>query len=324
MRGDPAMSAPATHIGPPEASTLRRRRHDPGAGWAPTTRGLWLPPASRSKYDLPIGLDLFAGAGGFSLGFHQAGWHVVAACEQDVWAALTYLTNLARPGVKIHFLDGEEGEDRFLRALRKQWGLSVPRGPQPRELTDDDLDQLARELRDPTKLTGFAGSGWISGQPADAPGCKHFYLGDVKKLTGERVLRDLDLEPGELDAIFGGPPCQGFSKSGKREVMDPRNSLVFEFTRLVRETSPKTFVMENVPAMASMVTQEGIPVVDALALDLERGGWGTLAAIKNMLEASSGVGAAVKPGAMPKRQSQIIKEEEAAAEEADQLALEIG
>jgi DNA (cytosine-5)-methyltransferase 1 len=303
---------------------MRCRHLGLGEGWHPDDRGLWLPPASRRRYDLPVGVDLFAGAGGFSLGFHQAGWHVAAACEQDVWAALTYLTNLARPGVQLHFLAGEEDEERFLRALRKQWGLKVHRGAQPRDLDDDDLDRLARELRDPAKLTGFAGSGWIANQPREMPGCEHFYLGDVKKLSGERLLCDLDLRAGELDCIFGGPPCQGFSKAGRREVMDPRNSLVFEFTRLVREAAPRTFVMENVPAMASMVTEDGVPVLDALALDLERGGWGTLGAIKNMLEASSGVGAAVKPGQMPKRESQVRKEEEEAAETADQLTMEVG
>lgn len=305
------------------AAALRARGFEFGERWQPSAEGLWLPPLRRRRYDLPVGVDLFSGAGGFSLGFHEAGWHVAAACECDEWAALTYLTNLARPGVQIHFL-AEEDEERFLRALRRQWGLKVHRGPQPRDLTDDDLDQLARELRDPKKLIGFAGTGWISRQPREVPGCEHFYFGDVRKLSGERLRRDLDLETGELDCIFGGPPCQGFSKAGKRDVMDPRNSLVFEFTRLVREAKPKTFVMENVPAMASMVTEDGVPVVDALALDLERGGWGTLGAIKNMLEASSGVGAAVKPGEMPKRESQIRREEEDAEDPTDQLALEIG
>ncbi|HVX32800.1 MAG TPA: DNA cytosine methyltransferase, partial [Solirubrobacterales bacterium] len=293
-----------------------------GEGWGADAGGLWLPAAAPRRRTLPVGLDLFAGAGGFSLGFHQAGFHVAAACEQDEWAALTYLTNLARPGVEIHFLGGEADEERFLRALRRQWGLKVHRGPQPRGLTDEDLGRLDEELRDPTHMPGMAGTGWIASEPADAPGCEHFYLGDVKLLSGERVLADLGLAPGELDCVFGGPPCQGFSTAGRRDVMDPRNSLVFEFTRLVRETMPKTMVMENVPAMASMVTEEGIPVVDAIALDLERGGWGTLGAIRNMLRASSGVGAAVKPGEKPRRESHVRREEEE-AEADDQLALEV-
>jgi DNA (cytosine-5)-methyltransferase 1 len=303
---------------------MRPRSFEPGEGWVADAGGLWLPPPPARLRTLPVGVDLFAGAGGFSLGFHEAGFHVAAACEQDEWATLTYLTNLARPGVQIHFLGGEVDEERFLRALRKQWGLKVPRGPQPRGLTDEDLDRLGKEIRDPSHLTGLAGTGWISSQPAAMPGCEHFYLGDVKLLTGERVMADLGLAPGELDAVFGGPPCQGFSRAGKRDVMDPRNSLVFEFTRLVRETMPRTFLMENVPAMASMVTEEGIPLIDAIALDLERGGWGTLGAIRNMLQASSGVGAAVKPGEKPKRESQLRREEEeAGAVDEDQLALEV-
>jgi DNA (cytosine-5)-methyltransferase 1 len=277
---------------------LRERRVGLGEDWEPAAAGLLVPPGRRPG--LPIGVDLFAGAGGFSCGFHQAGWHVAAAVESDPHAALTYLANLARPGVRIHFL-GEQSEEGFLRALRRQWGLRGHRGAQPRELSEEDLERLARELRDPSTLTTFAGSGWIASRPAQMPGCEHFYLGDVRKLSGERLLADLGLERGELDCVFGGPPCQGYSVSGKREVMDPRNSLVFEFTRLVRELNPKTFAMENVPGMVSMVTEDGIPVIDALALDLERGGYGTLGALKNMLEASAGVGAAVRPGEPPRR-----------------------
>jgi DNA (cytosine-5)-methyltransferase 1 len=199
----------------------------------------------------------------------------------------------------------------------------VHRGDQPLGLTDDDLELLAGELRNPSTLTTFAGSGWISNQPNDEPGCEHFYFGDVKKLTGERVLTDLDLDPGQLDAIFGGPPCQGFSTAGRRDVMDPRNSLVFEFTRLIRETQPKTFVMENVPGIISMVTEDGVPIIDALALDLERGGYGTLGALKNMLEMSAGVGAAVRPGDKPKRHSKVLEEETEEAVDPGQLAMEV-
>lgn len=301
--------------------SLRERRVGCGEEWQPSASGLLVAPSSCPRRELPVGVDLFAGAGGFSCGFHQAGWHVAAAVENDPHAALTYLTNLARPGVRIHFL-ADESEEAFLRALRKQWGLRVHRDSQPRELTEEDLERLAGELRDPSTLTTFAGSGWIASQPGDMPGCEHFYLGDVRKLTAERLLADLGLKRGELDCLFGGPPCQGFSVSGKRNVMDPRNSLVFEFTRLVRETNPKTFAMENVPGMISMVTEDGIPVIDALALDLEGGGYGTLGALKNMLEASAGVGAAVRPGELPKRPPRDRPEEE--EPEPDQLALALG
>ncbi|MDP8933194.1 MAG: DNA cytosine methyltransferase, partial [Cyanobacteriota bacterium] len=55
----------------------------------------------------------------------------------------------------------------------------------------------------------------------------------------------------EIDVVISGSPCQGFSMMGKRDVDDPRNSLIFHFQRLVLELKPKFFVMENVPGIAS-------------------------------------------------------------------------
>lgn len=53
----------------------------------------------------------------------------------------------------------------------------------------------------------------------------------------------------ELDLIVGGAPCQGFSQIGKRQLDDPRNQLVFEYLRVVRDLAPKYFVFENVPGI---------------------------------------------------------------------------
>ncbi|WP_427184859.1 DNA cytosine methyltransferase [Bordetella bronchialis] len=51
------------------------------------------------------------------------------------------------------------------------------------------------------------------------------------------------------DGIIGGPPCQGFSRIGKRSKDDPRNSLIHHFYRHVEELRPKFFVMENVEGL---------------------------------------------------------------------------
>lgn len=51
------------------------------------------------------------------------------------------------------------------------------------------------------------------------------------------------------DGIIGGPPCQGFSRIGKRSKDDPRNTLVHHFYRHVEELRPKFFVMENVEGL---------------------------------------------------------------------------
>ena len=48
-----------------------------------------------------------------------------------------------------------------------------------------------------------------------------------------------------------------YSRAGKQNVMDPRNSLVFGFARLVFDINPKTMMFENVPDIVNMVTPDG-------------------------------------------------------------------
>lgn len=122
----------------------------------------------------PIGVDLFAGAGGMTLGFEQAGFDVLAAVEIDPIHCATHAYNFPF------------------------WSI----------LCKNIVDTTAAEIREKSKI-------------------------------GER----------DIDVVFGGPPCQGFSLMGKRELDDPRNSLVFHFLRLVLELKPKYFVMENVRGM---------------------------------------------------------------------------
>ena len=55
-----------------------------------------------------------------------------------------------------------------------------------------------------------------------------------------------------IDVIIGGPPCQGFSISGKRNPSDPRNKLYQGFVSCVEYFKPKAFVLENVPNLLAM------------------------------------------------------------------------
>jgi DNA (cytosine-5)-methyltransferase 1 len=119
----------------------------------------------------PIGIDLFAGAGGFSLGFEQAGFDVVGAVEID----------------PIHCAIHEY----------------------------------------------------------NFPNCT-VICKDVSRLSGEEIRDILKLGTADIDVVFGGAPCQGFSMIGKRTLDDPRNSLINHFVRLVVELNPKYFVFENV------------------------------------------------------------------------------
>lgn len=81
-----------------------------------------------------------------------------------------------------------------------------------------------------------------------------FYLGDIHQVTGNFVWDTIKKLkrfengglPKTIDAIFGGPPCQGFSKAGRREKNDPRNFLFREYLRVISEIKPTYVVMENV------------------------------------------------------------------------------
>ncbi len=69
----------------------------------------------------------------------------------------------------------------------------------------------------------------------------------VSSLTGADLLTAANTD--RVDVVFGGAPCQGFSMIGKRLLDDPRNALVRDFVRLVRETEAGWFVFENVKGL---------------------------------------------------------------------------
>lgn len=65
------------------------------------------------------------------------------------------------------------------------------------------------------------------------------HIGDVTKVDGTKL--------DKIDLMIGGSPCQGFSFAGKQlNFNDPRSALYFEFVRLLKETKPKYFLLENV------------------------------------------------------------------------------
>ncbi|WP_060679480.1 DNA cytosine methyltransferase [Virgibacillus halodenitrificans] len=55
-----------------------------------------------------------------------------------------------------------------------------------------------------------------------------------------------------VDLIIGGPPCQGFSLTGKRNEKDERNTLFGAMVKAVDFFQPKAFVLENVPGLGTL------------------------------------------------------------------------
>lgn len=75
---------------------------------------------------------------------------------------------------------------------------------------------------------------------------------DIRNVSGKEILKKISKLPMikddliSIDAIFGGPPCQGFSRAGKQSENDVRNKLFREYLRIISEIKPKYIIFENV------------------------------------------------------------------------------
>lgn len=72
---------------------------------------------------------------------------------------------------------------------------------------------------------------------------------DIYDIEPRELLNSLNLKPGELDLLAGGPPCQGFSIQRIGGDLDGRNHLVEEYINKVIAIRPKMFILENVPGI---------------------------------------------------------------------------
>lgn len=77
------------------------------------------------------------------------------------------------------------------------------------------------------------------------------------KVAEVKSILDIDKEYikslGPIDGIIGGPPCQGFSiANGQRIIDDDRNKLYREYFRILEETRPKFFILENVTGLLTL------------------------------------------------------------------------
>lgn len=156
-----------------------------------------------------------------------------------------------------------------------------------------NLGPFPQDVKGPTAISLFAGCGGFSlgfsaagfsvkGFVELEPELRAIYKSNfpsVPELGGDITkIRASDLESyvqtlGRVDAIIGGPPCQGFSLSGKRDVDDPRNELFKHYMRFVEAFNPKVAVLENVRLLTSMKDSKGSLVKDEIAKEFDALGY---------------------------------------------------
>lgn len=79
-----------------------------------------------------------------------------------------------------------------------------------------------------------------------------FLPGPIQQYSADDFLNAAGLQPGQLDVLVGGPPCQGFSVyNHQRGLHDERSSLYQEYLRIVAGLRPNWIVIENVTGMTS-------------------------------------------------------------------------
>jgi DNA (cytosine-5)-methyltransferase 1 len=87
---------------------------------------------------------------------------------------------------------------------------------------------------------------------------------DIMNVSSERLLETAQLRAGEADLLVGGPPCQPFSKAGywargdSLRLDDPRANTLVAYMRVVEDTLPAAFLLENVEGLAYQGKDEGL------------------------------------------------------------------
>jgi DNA (cytosine-5)-methyltransferase 1 len=82
--------------------------------------------------------------------------------------------------------------------------------------------------------------------------------------SGPNLLKLGRLKQGDASILIGGPPCQPFSKSGywasgdALRLADPRASTLGAYLRVMRDTLPQVYLIENVPGIAFSEKDEGL------------------------------------------------------------------
>lgn len=84
------------------------------------------------------------------------------------------------------------------------------------------------------------------------------FEGDIKEYSPDSILEEVGKKPGEVDLVFGGPPCQAFSQIGKQlSLYDDRGVLLFQIIRYAKVIKPKAIMVEQVKGLLNAKNLDG-------------------------------------------------------------------
>ncbi|MCX5977780.1 MAG: DNA cytosine methyltransferase [Coprothermobacterota bacterium] len=175
-------------------------------------------------------LSLFAGAGGLDLGLEMAGFETLVTNELEPHACETLRLN------KKMCATGDGTLDTFIDTVLKQRCYQ--------QMTKEESAILVKRLQHRSRDKFL--------QSAEV------FEGDIRQIESKQLLEACRLEEkNELFCVAGGPPCQPFSRAGKRQAVDDvkNGDLFFEFVRVVRDLRPRWFVFENVKGLLLTKTE---------------------------------------------------------------------
>lgn len=160
-------------------------------------------------------IDLFAGCGGLSEGFVQAGFLPIAHVEMNEEACETLKTRSC-----YHFCRKHNKEEFYSDYIQGK-------------ISRSDLFHNV-----PSRVVNSVINVEISNSSIDN------IFKRIHKLAGKK----------SVDLIIGGPPCQAYSLLGRHNKNmedDPRTLLYLQYGKFLKEFNPKGFVFENVPGLLS-------------------------------------------------------------------------
>jgi DNA (cytosine-5)-methyltransferase 1 len=99
---------------------------------------------------------------------------------------------------------------------------------------------------------GFSKAGFKTVEAHDIdPEAVAVFNANISNVASVTDLSKTRMKLPKVDAVFAGPPCQGFSTIGKMASDDVRNKLFMKSCKLAITANPKVIVIENVPSIAS-------------------------------------------------------------------------